>query len=228
LTTQVLSNSISAALRFLEFDLKNIDFANAFSIATFCKNFNDIFDILNVRNKFCKTSSRISITKDSLPELKQKVEEYIEQLEINVKIKKSNKENCDCGTIRKSVVHSDSVKTGFVDFIICLKNVYNLAKYLIKNIFIEYKLSYKLSQDHVEMFFSTIRRMNGHNNNPTTTQYISVYKKLLLNNLNIIISSSANCSLLGETLLISKNETSKTISDNTESDFRKKKKRNFL
>jgi len=149
---------------------------------------------------------------------------YIEQLEINVKIKKSNKENCNCGTIRKSVVHSDSVKTGFVGFIICLKNVYNLAKYLIENNFIEYMLSYKLSQDHVEMFFSSIRRMNGHNNNPTTTQYISAYKKLLLNNLNIIISSSANCSPLDETLLISENETSETISDNTESDFRKKRK----
>lgn len=57
-------------------------------------------------------------------------------------------------------------------------------------------LSYKLSQDHVEMFFSSIRRMNGYNNNPTTTQYISAYKKLLLNKLNIIISSSANCSPL--------------------------------
>jgi len=200
LAAQVLSNSVSAALRFLEFDLKNIDFANAFPTATFCKNFNDIFDILNVWNKFCKTPSRISITKDSLPELKQKVEEYvkyIEQLEINVKIKKSNKENCDCDTIRKSVVHSDSVKTGFI---ICLKNVYNLAKYLIENNFIEYMLSYKLSQDHVEMFFSSIRRMNGHNNNPTTTQYISAYKKLLLNNLNIIISFSANCFPLDETL----------------------------
>lgn len=90
-------------------------------------------------------------------------------------------------------------------------------------------LSYKLSQDHIEMFFSSIRRMNGHNNNPTTTQYMSAYKKLLLNNLNIIISSSANCSPLDETLLISaenftniNNENSKIISKNTVCDFMKK------
>lgn len=54
------------------------------------------------------------------------------------------------------------------------------------------------------MFFSLIRRMNGHNNNPTTTQYTSAYKKLLFNNkMNINISSSANCSPLDQTLLIS-------------------------
>lgn len=71
LAAQVLSNSVSAALRFLEFDLKNLNFVNASSTATFCKNCNDIFDILNVRNKFCKIPGRMSITKDSLPELKK-------------------------------------------------------------------------------------------------------------------------------------------------------------
>lgn len=45
--------------------------------------------------------------------------------------------------------------------------------------------------------------MNGHNSNSTTTQYLSAYKKLLNNKLNIKISSSANCSPLDETLLIS-------------------------
>lgn len=73
LAAQVLSNSTSVALRFNEFDLKNQDFANASATATFCKNFNDIFDLLNVRNKFCKTPGRISITKDFLPELKKKL-----------------------------------------------------------------------------------------------------------------------------------------------------------
>lgn len=73
LAAQILSNSVSAALRFLEFDIKNPDFANAFSTVTFCKNFNNIFDLLNVRNKFCKIPSRISITKDFLPELKKKL-----------------------------------------------------------------------------------------------------------------------------------------------------------
>jgi len=106
-------------------------------------------------------------------------------------------------TVRKSVVCCDSVNTGFVGFIICLRNLHNLAKYLIDHNIVDYFLSYKLSQDHVEMFFSCIRRMNGHNNNPTTTQYKSAYKKLLFHKLNIIMSSSANCTPLDQTLLIS-------------------------
>ncbi|KYN04683.1 hypothetical protein ALC62_04443 [Cyphomyrmex costatus] len=83
-------------------------------------------------------------------------------------------------TTRKSVIVCDSVSTGFVGFIISLQNLYNnLSKYLIDNNFVDYVLSYKLSQDHVEMFFSSLRRMNGNNNNPTVTQYLSAYKKVL-------------------------------------------------
>jgi len=111
--------------------------------------------------------------------------------------------NMKMTTVRKSVVCCDSVNTGFVGFIICLKNLHNLAKYLIDHNIVDYFLSYKLSQDHVEMFFSCIRRMNGHNNNPTTTQYKSAYKKLLFHKLNIIMSSSANCTPLDQTLLFS-------------------------
>ncbi|KYN00584.1 hypothetical protein ALC62_08634, partial [Cyphomyrmex costatus] len=93
--------------------------------------------------------------------------------------------------------------TGFVGFIISLQNLYNLSKYLIDNNFVDYVLSYKLSQDHVEMFFSSLRRMNSNNNNPTATQYLSAYKKVTVHKLNITIPSSANCNPLDDTKLIS-------------------------
>jgi len=51
------------------------------------------------------------------------------------------------------------------------------------------------------MFFSCIR-MNWHNNNLTTTQYKFAYKKLF-HQLNKIMSSSTNCTPLGQTLHIS-------------------------
>lgn len=102
--------------------------------------------------------------------------------------------------------------TGFVEFIICLKNIYDLAYYLLHNKYIDYLLSYKLSQDHIEMFFSLIRRMNGFNNNPTTIQYLSAIQKLLSNRLNVCISSSANCAPLDNTLLVTIDNTSKNES----------------
>jgi len=88
-----LSNSTSAALTFLEFDLKDINFKNASATAIFCKKINDIFDLLNVRNKFCKTPDRMSINKASLEEVEKKVYEYIQYIEkLEINVKKNEKE----------------------------------------------------------------------------------------------------------------------------------------
>lgn len=48
-----------------------------------------------------------------------------------------------------------------------------------------------------------IQHMNT--SNPTTIQFQSAYKKLLLNNMNVLVSASANCSPQDKTLLISDN-----------------------
>lgn len=47
LVVQVLSNSVSDALTFLEHGLKLPNFSGASNTATFCKTFNNIFDLLN-------------------------------------------------------------------------------------------------------------------------------------------------------------------------------------
>ena len=40
-------------------------------------------------------------------------------------------------------------------------------------------LTYKLSQDHLELFFSAVRAAGGFNNNPTPQQFMAAYKRLL-------------------------------------------------
>lgn len=45
--------------------------------------------------------------------------------------------------------------------------------------------------------------MNGFISNPTTIQFISAYKKLMSNNMNVIAPTSSNCFGQDETLLIS-------------------------
>jgi len=109
---------------------------------------------------------------------------------------------------------STSVRTGFLGLIISLKNFYSLCEMLFKDNICDYVLSYKLSQDHVEMFFALIRRMNGYTNNPTTIQFKSAYKKLLLNNINISVSESANCKPQDDTLLMT-NESDISSVDNS-------------
>lgn len=43
-----------------------------------------------------------------------------------------------------------------------------------------YLLSYKLSQDHLEIFFSAMRSRGGFNNNPNAIQFRSAYKRLIV------------------------------------------------
>ena len=55
-----------------------------------------------------------------------------------------------------------------------------------------YICTYKLSQDHVELLNSSIRRRNGNNNNPNALQFKSAIRKVLLR-AQITASEYANC-----------------------------------
>jgi DNA transposase THAP9 len=52
--------------------------------------------------------------------------------------------------------------------------------------------TYKLSQDHLELFFGLIRRRGGQNDNPTAQQFEGAYKRLLLHS-DLVHSVHANC-----------------------------------
>ena len=58
-----------------------------------------------------------------------------------------------------------------------------------------YVLSYKMSQDHVELLFGRIRRMGGYNNNPNVVQFQQAMRKLMLHNF-ISPSADGNCAEL--------------------------------
>ena len=132
---------------------------------------------------------------------------------------KCNNDEVTKNVVRKKVIDVSTVRTGFLGFIICLKNFYSLSEILIKNKICDYVLSYKLSQDHVEMFFALIRGMNGFSNNPTAIQFKSAFKKLLLNSMDVLVSRSANCTPQDDSLLISDTtdiNKMKTSSENNE------------
>lgn len=69
-------------------------------------------------------------------------------------------------------------KTGFIGLVWGLKNLINYYKILSQNYNIEYVLSYKISQDHLETFFSSIRSRGGYNNNPSVKEFKVSYKKI--------------------------------------------------
>jgi hypothetical protein len=43
----------------------------------------------------------------------------------------------------------------------------------------KYVLTYRFSQDHLELFFNAVRQSLGQNNNPTASQFRSAYRSLL-------------------------------------------------
>jgi len=57
-------------------------------------------------------------------------------------------------------------------------------------------LTYKCSQDHLELFFSCIRRRGGWNDNPNVLQFKWALRQLMFGN-NVCASINANC--IGDT-----------------------------
>lgn len=53
---------------------------------------------------------------------------------------------------------------------------------------LEFILTYKISLDHLKMFFLVIRSCGGFCDNPTASQFEAAYKKLLIHN-EIVTSS---------------------------------------
>lgn len=66
---------------------------------------------------------------------------------------------------------------GFVINIISLEAMY--ADLVEKKHWLNFFATYRISQDHIEMFFGKIRAMNGYSDNPTAVQFNSAYRKLL-------------------------------------------------
>jgi hypothetical protein len=77
-------------------------------------------------------------------------------------------------------------KTSFVGFLMAINSVLSLFQTLVETNGspppMKYLLTYKLSQDHLELFYGCIRSHSGNNNNPTTRQFVATYKRLLVHN----------------------------------------------
>lgn len=83
-------------------------------------------------------------------------------------------------------------KTGFVGTIININSLKKLYANLIGGNRLVFLPTYKLSQDHLEMFFSSIRMQGGFNDNPNVRQFKGCYKKLLAH-LEVRCLTTGNC-----------------------------------
>ena len=75
-------------------------------------------------------------------------------------------------------------KMSFLGFLVCINCLLNMTEWLTSHptTDIKFLMTYKFSQDHIELFFGEIRSMGGNNNNPSARQFSSAYKKLIIHN----------------------------------------------
>ncbi len=72
-------------------------------------------------------------------------------------------------------------KTAFLGFLVAIKSFKQLYGTYVgpPTSQLQYLLTYKFSQDHLEMFFSAIHSANGCNNNTTAKQFKSAFKRMV-------------------------------------------------
>lgn len=190
LATQALSASVADAIEYLNLDLQHPDFKNSEATVKFLRLFNNLFDIMNSKNLLSKgyKTPLQSSNEAFLSHFLEEAEIYIE----NLKTSPAGIPILECNR-----------KTGFLGFLICISSVCELYKEVVKcpNPKMSFLLTYKLSQDHLEMFFSAIRSLGGYNNNPTAKQFQAAYKRLLSHH-QIMTCDSANCIILDDTTIL--------------------------
>lgn len=185
LACQTFSSSVADAFLYCSDILKLEAFKNVNATITFCKNINNIFDFLNTRNFLTKTQFKKPLKAKDEENILIIIEESIEYIKsLQVKI-----ENKFVPLIKSGR------KTGFLGLIVCLQSVKEFYFDVIKTGTLEFFLTYKISQDHLEMLFSNIRSMGGFNNNPTASQFEAAYKRLIIHT-ELKISKEANCQVL--------------------------------
>ncbi|KAM7284928.1 uncharacterized protein ISCGN_031926 [Ixodes scapularis] len=89
------------------------------------------------------------------------------------------------------LVAQDGRRMSIISLAFPLKSFADLAKRLFEGDKCRYIGAYRLSQDHLELFFSCVRKRGGWNNNPSAAQFRYAYRSLLVN-ADVQVPATAN------------------------------------
>lgn len=188
---QTLSSSVANAMEFL---MKSgvEQFECASETIKFIRHINHVFDVMNTfqinnnhGNPFKNALN--SENQAEIFEFLQNAKDYFYSLHV---LSLENK--------KKIRLIDSKVKTGCRGFVVNIISITAMyTEFVEQRHWLLFFATYRLSQDHIEMFFGKIRSSNGHNDNPTSKQFISSYRKLGLQ-ADISISRKANIKQRGE------------------------------
>jgi len=163
LAAQLFSSSVADALEYCEQELKYPQFSGCAAAVQFLCTIDAAFDVLNSRNPLGK-GHKAPIK----PTTKHRAKGILEETEsLLLGLKMKGRDN----TLVH--VHSTQKKTPIYGFIACGRSVMGIYEDLVEQPAApcRYLLTYKLSQDHLELFFSAVRARGGYNNNPNVRQF---------------------------------------------------------
>lgn len=136
------------------------------------------FDVLNSKSKYGK-GWKEALKPENIHQIREIYKEFSSYL---LSLNDSNHQ----------LLSASRRKTFVVGFICTFAAVLMLAEDLFNENVVCYLPTFRISQDFIETLFSKIRRMGGHNNNPTTQGFKAALRRLLAKQ-SISASSSANC-----------------------------------
>lgn len=220
LATQLLSTSVAKALLLCDEVLNSTQFQDSSGTVNFITIMNNFFDVMNSRKFHFYGFKRPidSKSKSQIFAFLDTVKSYILALKFRSQsrriIKRNHMSRIVIQISKKKLVESAN-KTGFIGALICIESLKTLYTYIVEDKkMINYLSLYRISQDHLELFFGLIRRHGGYNNNPNILQFRAAYKKTL-NHLELRSSFTGNCIPLDNFSIL--NSTSENIINSTAS-----------
>lgn len=166
IAAQTLSASVADAIDFCR-SLNLKGFEDSEATTEFIRIIDTWFDILNSRNPHGRghKAPMKTLNRHIWEPLLQKTVKYIS--------------NLTWGYDKKLIVEHKE-KTGFLGVIISSISIVKIFDEITtKNDYFKYLLTYKVSQDHIELFFNAVRARGGWCVNPTPRHFSAAYKKLL-------------------------------------------------
>lgn len=130
----------------------SIEFVKCEATIKFVKVIDAIFDFLNSRNPFAKDYKQ-AIRNNNIEYLEEKMKTNIQYL-------------YSLKTLTGQYLWKSKRKTFILGFAAAIKSTLAIINDLLTNHNLNYILTYKFSQDAVELFFGFMQVKFGHNNNP--------------------------------------------------------------
>ncbi|KAK7879527.1 hypothetical protein WMY93_033764 [Mugilogobius chulae] len=211
---QAFSSSVADALEYCNKNLQLPQFRGCEETVDFLRTIDAAFDVLNSRNPFGKgidvNLARTLLSPTSRTESRGQARTELDFLmtlssfflSLSVILQKAETTLLSLKDNDGKPLHCGKRRTCIIGFIASARSVLNIFHELVEkdNAQCRYLLTYKLSKDQLELFFSSVRARGGFNNNPTTRQFTAAYKRLLVR--HQVKAGTGNCLLLDNTNIL--------------------------